>query len=204
MLRKIEDGVALLLLIAAGCGTPPRSTARGDEALDLDALPRVPIVLAQRFGSEESPDTGFIAVGSVDMDRDGLVYAMDQFDGRIRVYRLTGQLVRTIGGRRQGPGEFEGPALIGVVGDTVWAYAPLTHRITRFKRDGELISTAQVAAVEVPVPQNPSMTGRSEEAGTAGHVDESGSRMGCIGACGGHAGVVSRAAAGRPGGIPHH
>jgi len=157
--RWIRPEVAwsLLLLSMAACasGSQP-AMSRGR---DIDSLPRITIAATQRFGSEQSPDTGFSVVGEVDVNREGQVYAADQQDYRIRVYSPKGQLVRVIGQRGDGPGEFRSPPVFGIVGDTVWTYDRSNHRLTLFERNGKVISTAQVAQVEVPVPEVPSMKG---------------------------------------------
>lgn len=157
--RWPRAGWSPVLLTMVACGHQSQPTAPGGEMLNLDSLPRLSILAVRRFGSEESPDTGFAEVGSVDVDRDGLVYAVDRMDFRIRVYNPSGQLVRIIGRPGQGPGEFGGPPLFGVVGDTVWTYDGRNRRLTLFDRTGGVISTAPVARVEVPVPEHPSMKG---------------------------------------------
>lgn len=150
-------GWSLLLALAlAGCASRSQPEASGGPAVDIDSLPRLTITVVRRFGSEESPDTGFTFVGGVDVGRDGSVYALDERDYRIRVYDPNGRLVRLIGGQGPGPGEFDSPPLFGVVGDTVWTYDRNNGRLTLFSRKGEGMSTAQLTRVEVPAPGFPS------------------------------------------------
>lgn len=149
----------LLALTGVACGTRSQPREVGGRMPDLDSLPRLSATSIQRFGSEQSPDTGFTRVGDVHVDRDGLVYAVDRLDCRIRVYDPTAHLVRFIGRRGRGPGEFESPPLFGIVGDTVWTYDRRSRRLTLFDRNGRVISNARVARIEVPVPDVTSMKG---------------------------------------------
>jgi hypothetical protein len=119
---------------------------------DLDAAPVLRLVEELRIGSASDPNIGFSAIGQVDLDRDGQVYVFDTQDRQIRVYSASGRLVRTIGRRGSGPGEFETSVAFGVKGDTVWAieYPGVDSEITLFDRNGTLLSTATSAGVEAP------------------------------------------------------
>ncbi len=46
----------------------------------------------------------------LDVDSDGNIYIMDRGDIDIKVFTPEGRFIRTIGGKGQGPGEFETPA----------------------------------------------------------------------------------------------
>ncbi len=133
---------ALLLL--------PSSDAQSQPAA-LDAAPTLSLVEELRIGSVNSPDTGFTGVRYVDVDRDGQVYVLEVGDFQLRAYSPTGRLLRVIGRRGQGPGEFGGVPRIGVKGDTVWAIEPIGGRITLFDRRGRVLSTGRFPEIRVPM-----------------------------------------------------
>jgi hypothetical protein len=89
--------------------------------VDLETLPALRITEELRIGSANDPTIGFSRIGSVAVDKEDQVYVFEQQDAQIRVYSPTGKLVRTIGRRGDGPGEFRQSARIGVKGDTIWA-----------------------------------------------------------------------------------
>lgn len=120
-------------------------------ATDLDALPKLALTEVSRYGSEQSPDTGFSSLGQVALDAEGRIYAMDARDMRIRVFDPTGTLPRTIGGQGNGPGEFKFPPFYGIVGDTLWAVDFMAYRITLFDLDGHVLSTGRFSPVTVPI-----------------------------------------------------
>jgi hypothetical protein len=148
--------LSLLALTLLGC-----AEATGSTDPDADAAPRLTLAEDLRVGSRESPDTGFASIGGVDIDRDGNVYAFEQQQVEIRVYDPRGQLLRTIGRRGSGPGEFERFATFGVVGDTVWAVeigGLGRARLTLFDRQGAVLSTNRVEGVMVRF-QSPGSSG---------------------------------------------
>jgi hypothetical protein len=89
----------------------------------------------------------------MDVDRDGNLYVLESAVPEIRVFDRNGVLLRRIGRRGDGPGEFARAPRFGVKGDTVWAIESLTNRITLFDRSGTLISTGRTDGVRVFLPQ---------------------------------------------------
>src|SRR5690606_29046364 len=80
----------------------------------------------------------------------GELYAFETPDYEIRVYAPDGTFLRRLGRPGTGPGEFSGPARIGVVGDTVWVIESTPPRITLFRSDGTLLSSERYAHVAFP------------------------------------------------------
>jgi len=135
--------ICITLFLAAACtGESPSA------AFDADSVPRLALVEELRIGSRDDPDTGFSTISQVDVDRDDQVYVYEQQQGAIRVYDPRGRLVRTIGRRGAGPGEFQRPINFWVVGDTIWTYETrgLSGLITRFDRMGAVLSTGKTNA----------------------------------------------------------
>lgn len=78
-------------------------------------------------------DTLFMAPTGLDVDSEGRIYVADWYAARVAVIGPGGELIRTIGRKGLGPGEFR--ALRGVhvlPGDSVLAYDPSAARLTVF------------------------------------------------------------------------
>lgn len=105
-----------------------------------------------RLGSTEDPAEGFTGIVAVEVDQDGNLYVVEGFVPEIRVYDPEGVRLARIGGPGGGPGEFESPPRIGVVGDTLWAWDGALNRLTLFDRSGTVRSTARFDGVTVPLP----------------------------------------------------
>jgi hypothetical protein len=130
----------------------------GGVADHLDSFPRLSAEVEARIGDFDDPDIGFSRVLGVDVDDEGNVYVLEGLVPEIRVYSPDGNLLRRIGRRGGGPGEFERAPRFGVFGDTVWAIDNLANRITLFDRKGTVLSTGRPDLVTVPLP------------GSSGHV----------------------------------
>ncbi|MBT8398521.1 MAG: hypothetical protein KJN92_16215, partial [Gemmatimonadetes bacterium] len=109
---------------------------------------------ALRIGDVDDPDIGFSRLSSVDIDDDGNIYALEGLAREIRVFSPDGQLRGRIGGRGEGPGEFETSPRFGVSGDTVWTIDTRLNRITLFKRDGTVLSTGRFETLLVTLPSS--------------------------------------------------
>lgn len=69
----------------------------------------------------------------------------------IGVYGANGQLLRPIGRIGRGPGEYELPHEVGLLGDTVWVTEVGTRRTSMFSSRGDLLATvAWQTATEAP------------------------------------------------------
>jgi hypothetical protein len=153
--RFYRIGTAACVLACAACAKGSAS----DAAPDVDKLPQLEISEQLRIGSRDNPDTGFAAVGGVDVDRDGQLFVFEPQRVQIRVYDPGGVLRRTIGRQGSGPGEFEQSIQFGVVGDTVWTYEYSVRRMTLFDRTGKMLSANRIDGVAVDL-QSPGSIGR--------------------------------------------
>lgn len=117
---------------------------------DLDSVPRLALHQELRLGSIDDPDYGFSRVGRVAVDADNQLYVYEQLELSIRVYSPDGRLVRRIGRRGHGPGEFESRDVrFGVSGNAVWTYDPSTRRLAVFDRDGTLRRDVRIDVVRL-------------------------------------------------------
>lgn len=77
----------------------------------------------------------------LDVDPDGNIYVMDWGDVDIKVFSPEGRLIRTIGGRGQGPGEFDIPASFKISHDNkIFLLSGRQYRISVLTLTGEYIS----------------------------------------------------------------
>jgi hypothetical protein len=139
--------VAAVALVACGGSS---NTADND----LDVAPLVTVEEILRIGSVDDPDYGFTGINGVDVDRDGRIWVFEATDMQFRVYAPDGTLVRRVGGRGEGPGEFRDSPRFGIVGDTVWAIETFGRRLSLFRRDGTHLSTVPIQVVSVPLQRN--------------------------------------------------
>jgi hypothetical protein len=143
-IRTATLAATVLLIFACAGDSAPKNA-------DLDSLPQIALHEDARIGSVDDPDVGFSRPYLLDLDSDGNLYVGEAQDAQIRVYDASGALLRRIGGKGSGPGEFENPPNFGVEGDTVWAYDPSARRITLFKRDGTLLSARASGEITIPL-----------------------------------------------------
>jgi hypothetical protein len=149
LLRRWSAVGSILLGLLLGSGACADVESTGERHLDT-----LPVLVAEevaRIGSFDDPNVGFTQIYGVDVDRDGDIYVLEGSVPEIRVYDADGQILRRIGGRGEGPGEFNSTPRFGVQGDTVWATE--RGRITLFDRQGRVLSTGRTDGVVVPVPQ---------------------------------------------------
>jgi hypothetical protein len=86
--------------------------------LDAQTLPRW---TATRELLIDGQANNLVPVRFVRADPAGRIYFTQMQDANIRVFSPDGVLLRTVGRRGNGPGEFQGLGRIGLHGDTLWA-----------------------------------------------------------------------------------
>ena len=126
--------VVVALLFGCRAAAPPSS----DPA-------RWRLVEELRLGSLEEGPTGFSDVRAVHVDRRNRLWVLDFGVQEIRVFDSTGQFVRRVGRRGNGPGEFVyADGILPGIDGTIWVQDPQNQRLTGFNQDGEFV--AQVPA----------------------------------------------------------
>lgn len=94
------------------------------------------------FDAGGSPGTDFQNVVSVVRTRDGALAVADGGDQRIRVFNGAGEVVRILGARGTGPGEFRSLSWMASAGDSLLAYDAVERRLTLFGAYGRVRTTA--------------------------------------------------------------
>jgi hypothetical protein len=125
----------LLPLAALVCGSEACAQAQDAQAFP-SAEARRAGAWAVREVARSRDDSLFSDITGMDVDSRGRIYVADWFAARVAVLDSTGALLRTIGRKGLGPGEFR--SLRGVQllpGDTLLAYDPAAARISIFPPD---------------------------------------------------------------------
>jgi len=124
--------LTIACFVAAGC-TP----ATGEtELAEWEAVPEL------HLGGEEEGPLSFSDIRSLAVDAEGRIYLLEAKEQEVRVFGPDGMLLRTIGRKGQGPGEFEQANGVALTPDgAVWVYSPATRRLLQFTGAGEFIRT---------------------------------------------------------------
>lgn len=130
------------------------------------AQPEWRLVPELRIGSVDDEDQSLTVITSVTVAADGTIYLPQRQDQNIRVYDRTGKLLRIIGGKGGGPGEFEGLVHVGILRDTLYAPDFRHRRVTFFTMDGELIGTLPISVGRTSTPYSPGGVSRMLEDGS--------------------------------------
>lgn len=143
------------ILIVVGC-------EGGGAASHLDAPPWRVTGPEIRIGSVDDPAYAFSYVRALAVGPDGTAYTLHRNEGAVRVWSPDGQPVDTIGGKGDGPGEFQTPFALGFFGDTLWVMDLRAYRASYFTADGEFLGTAAplvdiggTLAASPPRPERP-------------------------------------------------
>jgi hypothetical protein len=127
-------------LSLVGCGDDGGPGPAG--AGSFDRLAGRELVEAYRLGGPDAPEhVSFQSEPAIILDSAQNLYVLHSQQGRIAVLDAEGGFVRWIGGRGQGPGEFDMAVAMGFVGDTLWVRNSSGPRISRFLIDGTHVST---------------------------------------------------------------
>jgi sugar lactone lactonase YvrE len=109
-------------------------------AIDIDEVYRVGGAAAQEWAT-------FGRVSDVRFDRQGRLYIADSRNQRIVVVGSTGDLVRVIGRRGDGPGEFQAPSEIAVSpSGRLFVLDAIGRHYQAFDRDGRFLQRFRVPA----------------------------------------------------------
>lgn len=133
-MRKSILLAVLPLSACAGADNPRAELETVRLALDPQLL----------VGSVDDPIRSLTAFGELEVGPDGRIYTLHTRESMIRVHGGDGEPVATIGGPGEGPGEFQNPRRMGLVGDTLWVLDSGTYRFSLFGLDGALLGSRRV------------------------------------------------------------
>jgi hypothetical protein len=109
-------------------------------------LSKIKLELETVIGESEDPDKAFSQLSSFVVDNDGIVYALDFKEQKIKVFDAEGQFVRSFGEKGQGPGELQMPAGIHLApGFELAVDDALAKKMIYFTKEGKYIRDVSYA-----------------------------------------------------------
>ena len=124
-----------------------------------DAFAATPWTLSDpeaRIGSVDDPDYIFNPITHMALGPDGLLYTTHAGEGTIRRWTADGAAAGSLGGKGEGPGEFQYPFGLGFFGDSLWVWDAVAIRVSHFDLEGRFLGSVSArrnpgGATELPV-----------------------------------------------------
>ena len=109
-----------------------------------------------RIGSVDDPDYVFNPITHMALGPDGLLYTTHAGEGTVRRWTADGTSAGSLGGRGEGPGEFQYPFGLGFFGDSLWVWDLVAIRVSHFDLEGRFLGSVSArrhpgGATELPV-----------------------------------------------------
>ncbi len=109
-----------------------------------------------RIGSVDDPDYVFNPITHMALGPDGLLYTTHAGEGTVRRWTSDGAPAGSLGGRGEGPGEFQYPYGLGFFGDSLWVWDLVAIRVSHFDLEGRFLGSVSArrnpgGATELPV-----------------------------------------------------
>lgn len=105
---------------------------------DQESPPTWSLVEDLQVGSFDDPETSFSDIVGIVVTTAGTAYVAQRMVGEIAVLDYSGRRVGTIGGKGEGPGEFQFIWAMGIISDTVWVADDGNRRVTFIGPDGSI------------------------------------------------------------------
>lgn len=142
-------------LVAAAVGTVLAAVSSQAQTQDRPLTPDFPEVY--RVGGLAAEDWAqFTSPGAMGFDGSGNLYVLDEAAFQVIVLDRSGELVRTVGRRGEGPGEFQRPGDLVVWRDGTFAVPDAGHNAFQiFGTDGALEHFVRMSAEQSPLAMDP-------------------------------------------------
>lgn len=102
-----------------------------------------------RIGTADAVGVFLTTVWDISVGPSGQMYILQPKEQLIRLFDPSGTLLRTVGRRGGGPGEFSNPTRSGWKGDTLWVWDPFPGRFSYFTVDGSFLGSVRPTALPI-------------------------------------------------------
>lgn len=140
LVRCLRRSLLAAPLIPASCGAPW-------DAPDELVVTEWTATQDLRIGSVDDPDYSLTFFRTMEVGPNGTMYTVHPQEQLVRVFAPDGSIRTTIGGRGDGPGEFQNVVTIGWVADTLWLLDGNGYRFSQFTADGKFLGSFSVPFV---------------------------------------------------------
>ena len=148
-LFRLSFPMILAAMVVASCTRPEGADGvLGDEAWSVEG----PMV---RIGSVDDPDFAFQSVAALAMSPNGILHSLHRGEATIRRWDAEGNPAGILGGKGEGPGEFDTPGGLGFFGDTLWVMDRHAYRVSYFDLDGSFLGSVTPRVDMSRDPENP-------------------------------------------------
>lgn len=99
------------------------------------------------IGAGDNPEQSFALVSAFVVDEEGIIYALDTQDTKVKIYDGSGNFLKLFGQKGQGPGEFDTPVSLHLSPeDELVVEDAIGRRLVFFTKEGKFIKNLSMAA----------------------------------------------------------
>ena len=99
------------------------------------------------IGTGDNPEQSFALVSAFVVDEEGIIYALDTQDTKVKIYDGSGNFLKLFGQKGQGPGEFDTPVSLHLSPeDELVVEDAIGRRLVFFTKEGKFIKNLSMAA----------------------------------------------------------
>lgn len=158
MTTKIRTIISLAsMILFAGCGNSDKTSVpatKGGSSVSPSAHTgkpsgtanlRVPTVPVRDFIiSPTEPGWELTNINQIIVTENGWIYALDSYDQSVRVFGPSGELLRRLGRKGAGPGEFTNANEMCLIKDSLLIFESFSNRVTTFPLNGSATHTRMI------------------------------------------------------------
>lgn len=141
--------MVMVPVVSGSCRAPDTSEmVFGDEEWAVEGP-------ALRIGSLDDPRYAFRSVVDLALSPVGILHSLHRGEATILRWDRHGEPAGVIGGKGEGPGEFDTPGSLGFFGDTLWVMDRRAYRVSYFDLDGNFLGSVTPRVDISQDPDNP-------------------------------------------------
>ena len=139
-----------------------KGTIEKKDGVTVVTNPKEPIYGEDVFSLEEELSIGdaegreeyiFSQVRGITVDEEERIYVLDLKEAHVKVFQKTGEYLKTIGRKGQGPGEMQMPIYVQITSkNEVLVNDTMTQRLSFFSLDGKYLRQKSTAKTRNPIP----------------------------------------------------